>query len=135
MLKWEGIARKYNKEINKLLKAPKLYFSKCAIKDVPESRGIYFIYKKEHSRKPIYIGMSNNLRRRIMGQHLRANSRFAIYCKRNTGLRKTKSLSRYIKKNCFFRFMPYSSEGDYKELELLEHFAIAIIRPKWMVRK
>ena len=132
---WSEAIRIYRKYLNRLLRSRKYYFSNYEDSPVPEKQGIYLIYHKGYSKKPNYIGVSTNLRRRLIGQHRRAQSCFGTHCTKNTGLRNMKKKAEYVQKNCFFRFMPYAPQraNQAKELELLEHFAIAVIRPKWMI--
>ena len=85
------------------------------------------IYRKKE-RKPLYVGIAVDLKRRVFHQHLNAISQFGTYCMRQKKFRKRKEAAMYIKGNCFFKFMVYDS----KNLKWLEHYAMAVMKPKWM---
>lgn len=128
---WKTPIGEYSIKLNRLLKSKKYHYRKCNSEVVPREKGIYVIYKKE-KKAPIYVGITTDLKRRLFHQHLKATgSQFATYCRRITKIRGKKGLSKYIENNCYFRFMPYDS----KKLRWLEHFAVAVLRPKWMKQK
>ena len=129
MRRWMGMTGEYCSKLSKLLKSKKYYFETCDSSILPRAKGIYMIYHKGHSKKPLYAGIAQDLKRRITHQHPIGCSQFGTYCGIKINKRRRKSISKYTKRNCFFKFMPYRS----KKLECLEHFAIAVLRPKWMI--
>lgn len=127
MKTWYRKVKKYNLLLDKLLKTRKYHFNKCNSTAVPRIGGIYVIYKK-NEKIPLYVGIAVDLKRRLFHAHLKAMSQFGAYCMRQMKLEERKNAAKYIKDNCYFKYMPYKSEN----LKYLEHYAIAVLKPKWM---
>ena len=73
-------------------------------------------------------GKTNNLRRRILGNHRSGNIRGSAFRKALMADREFQNeneVSEYIRAGCTFQFLPVV-EG----LSAVEHFAIAVLKPK-----
>ena len=97
-------------------------------KDIPNTPGIYAIYVP-NSQKPLYIGSTNNLRRRIYTNHLKGN-REASTLRRKLfkKLKDERSITEFLE-TCLVRFISLESMSE-KEIKAVEHFFIAILEPK-----
>ena len=109
--------------VHTLLSSPILTFTKSEVPRVP---GLYVIYDDKPSIN--YVGKTNNLRRRILGNHRSGNTRGSAFRKAlmvDKGFRNENEVSDFIRTSCTFQFLPVD-EG----LSAVEHFAIAVLNPK-----
>ena len=97
-------------------------------KEIPDSPGIYAVYTP-NSQKPLYIGSTNNLRRRIYTNHLKGN-REASTLRRKLfkKLKDERSVTEFLE-TCSIRFISLEGMSE-KEIKAVEHFFIAILEPK-----
>ena len=112
----------------RLLSRPKRKFSKASSREVPTSPGVYVIYDKK-LETIVYIGRTQNLRRRLLGDHKRGNiegSQFRKALGRNSGLKSENEITNYISENCNFQFIEVK---EFEDMVRLEHFATAILAP------
>ena len=102
-------------------------FDKPVCKDlsfVPPQQGVYIIYK---NRKPIYIGNSNNLKRRIRAHQSGRDTAFTTQVHNRHGIELGNEMRAWVKKNCKFT---YNEVDDFNECHLLEALAITNLRKK-----
>lgn len=95
-------------------------------KQIPKASGLYLIYSQDQL---LYVGETDNLQRRLLGDHKSSNikgSAFRKALKKYKKLADEKSISEYIMKNCSFQFIEFE---DKKRRKRLEHFAIAVLNP------
>lgn len=97
-------------------------------KDIPNTPGIYAIYTP-NSQKPLYIGSTNNLRRRIYTNHLKGN-REASTLRRKLfkKLKDERSATEFLE-TCSIRLISFESMSE-KEIKAVEHFFIAVLEPR-----
>lgn len=82
----------------------------------------------------IYVGRTKNLRRRLLGEHMRGNVRGSHFRKalgRNFFLNSEDKIDGYILNNCSFLFMVLEK---FEEIVRLEHFATAVLAPLLNIR-
>ncbi len=120
--------RKMSDILERFLAAKLVRIAELRRRDIPDCPGIYAIYTS-NDQKPLYIGSTNNLRRRIYTNHLKGNrSASTLRRKLFKELRDEKSVTEFIEA-CSIRFI--SLEGmNEKEIKAVEHFFIAILEPK-----
>ena len=91
---------------------------------MPDVSGIYAIYE---NGEIIYIGISSNLRRRLLGDH-RSGDRQASSLRRNLAafykLDSEEKITEHILNNFKFKYAKVDSPKN------LEHFVISILMPK-----
>lgn len=94
--------------------------------DIPETGGVYAII---HDGKVIYIESTNNLKRRILNDHLKGSEDMSVL--RRKLLKEfgcEEAITEFLSK-CNFAFMPV--EDTIRKA--LEHYLIAIIKPKYNI--
>jgi len=118
---------KINKHIKSLesLFASKAHEFSTVNRDlIPTTSGIYAIYE---NNKLVYIGISANLKRRILGDHLRGDCQASAFRKnlsKALDLNDEGNITDYIIKKCSFCFL------EHENPKYLEHFAIGVLEPK-----
>jgi len=130
---YESVISHYVEMLKKLLAKPRYRFADASSRDIPKEPGVYVIYDKR-TKAIIYVGRSKNLKRRLLGDHMRGNvrgSQFRRALGRNFTLSSEDEITSYIQKNCSFQFMALES---FEEIVRLEHFAIAVLGPILNVR-
>ncbi len=97
-------------------------------KDIPDTPGIYAVYAP-NSQKPLYIGSTNNLRRRIYTNHLKGN-REASTLRRKLfkELKDERSVTEFLE-TCSIRYISLEGMSE-KEIKAVEHFFISILEPE-----
>jgi len=129
---YEDEVSHYLEMMKKTLSQPTFDFSKATSERVPRESGVYVIYDmsaRALQQQIIYAGRTKNLRRRLLGDHKRGNiegSQFRKALGQTLETSDEKEISRYIGKNCTFRFMVVES---FEEAVRLEHFTTAILAP------
>lgn len=111
-----------------LLTAPLLSFRELKKETLPVSPGIYVVYGRDKADRPLYIGRSENLARRIWDNHLRGNVDVSVLRKkisRTLGTHDEDKITEWLVNLCQIRFMP----TDESDVIVLEHFAISLLRP------
>ena len=120
-------------KMHELLVEPRYSFSEVSSGDIPSKAGVYAIYDKR-LEKTIYIGRTQNLRRRLLGNHKSGNikgSQFRKALAQKFVLKSEAQITSYILENCSFQFMLVE---EFEEMVRLEHFATAILAPILNVR-
>jgi hypothetical protein len=130
----------YLVELGSLIESPRRRFSALAERDVPESAGLYVIYREEPfevfyvgkaSRRanPSASGQPDGLRFRIMKNHLayQGNDNFVRYVMEEFGLAARADARRFIQDQCSVHWV---ETGDPQQLFVMEHLAIASLRPR-----
>ena len=93
---------------------------------IPTTSGLYLIHSHD---KLLYVREADNLQRRLLGDHRFSNikrSDFRKSLKRHEKLNSEEEISKYIMKNCSFKFVEIEDKLRRKRLE---HFAIAVLDP------
>lgn len=119
----------YKDELVRLLNSPTYEFLGQDRKNVPEAPGVYIIYQKVLGQV-VYIGESDNLRRRLFSNHRSGNRRGSAFRRalsRWEKIEDEKEISEYIIQNCSFKFLLVS---DKLERKRFEHFTIAVLNPR-----
>ena len=95
---------------------------------IPEVKGIYVFYT-EQTNKPLYLGITKNLRRRIWDDHLNGD-RIASTLRKKLfkTLGNEEKVSQFLRK-CWIKIKPLP-DIDNRLLKRLEHLAIAYLNPK-----
>ncbi|MHA1506237.1 MAG: GIY-YIG nuclease family protein [Candidatus Asgardarchaeia archaeon] len=101
--------------------------SKLRRKEIPENPGIYAIYAP-NGQELIYIGSTNNLKRRIYTNHMKGNKKASTL--RRKLFKKFGSEDKVTEflEQCFVRFLPLDGMSE-KMIKIIEHFFIAILEP------
>jgi len=120
-------ALKYIEKLEELLAGEEFDFNVDPDR-IPKKRGVYIIFDKKNG-KPIYVGKTyrRDLCQRILNDHKKTGSQFRTALSRVYNLQSKEEISKYIIKNCSFRFKII--DEDPEERVRLEHFAIAILNP------
>lgn len=125
---WEKIAH-HRGELGRLLNSPAYEFSRQDRRKIPEAPGVYIIYYRTRGQV-LYIGESDNLRRRLFSNHRSGNRRGSAFRRalsRWEKLEEERTISEYIIQNCSFQVLPVSDKLKRKRFE---HFAIAVLNPR-----
>lgn len=115
----------YLKQLEKLFNSKSHFFNSVKRKDIPDRSGIYAIFKNNSDL--LYIGVSKDLGKRILGDHLRSDitgSAFRKNLSEYYNLGSEKKIKEYILKNCYFKFMTLENPNH------LEHFLISVLKPQ-----
>ena len=92
--------------------------------DIPETGGVYAII---HDDEVIYMGSTNNLKRRILNDHLKGSKDRSVLRKRLLKeFEREEAITEFLNK-CNFAFMPV--EDNIRKA--LEQYLIAIFKPKY----
>ena len=114
-----GNLKKYFNTLNELNSSKPIPLKSNLDDKIPREPGLYRIFEKtQHSIKEIYIGSSNNIRRRI-NTDLLGKGRHTL---------KNKVCLKFLKNHCLIQFLPIKDE---RELKLLEYFTIAVLRAEY----
>lgn len=103
---------------------------------IPTEGGVYFISDSSHKKEEIvYVGLSGNLRQRIYTNQFQGDESGSQIKKAviDHGRAKTwESAKEYLKENCGVRF---GVVPDFRERQIREGFAIAILKPEFSLYK
>lgn len=118
---------------HKLLASEKISFSDPHLySKLPERGGVYRILRRGSDwSKSLYVGGTDNLRRRVFRNHLMGNTRSSTLKKKLVKSRRfkdVKAVKDYFKRRCVVQFIVVKNQ---KELNFIEHFLISILRPKY----
>jgi len=125
----------YQKRIEKLsnvfqrfLVTEQVKMAELSRREIPDSPGIYAIHAPK-SQKPLYIGSTNNLKRRIYTNHLKGNKKASTL--RNKLFKKFKDEKKVTEflETCSIRFISLEGTSE-KEIKAIEHFFIAVLEPE-----
>ena len=122
---WLENRKKLENLLIKLINSEEISLKNLSSSEIPKEAGVYLILNK---KEIIYIGKSDNLRRRIISNHLKGDVIASILrkkIKRIYLLKDEKDISQWIKNNCSVKFMRLKG----RDISLLEHFAIAVLNP------
>jgi hypothetical protein len=119
----------YFDELAGLLDSPRKRFSSLAEKHVPETPGLYVIYREEPFEF-FYAGTTTDLRFRIVKNHLayHGDDNLVQYIMKDFGLASCSDARNFIRKECSVHWLEL---GDQQRLFYLEHLAIAALRPRF----
>lgn len=128
-------------ELTTLLNSPRKRFSSLAQKDVPETAGLYIIYREEpfevfyagiarQRKKASAWGQPDGLQFRIMKNHLayQGSDNFVKYVGEEFGLLSSPDVRIFVKRECSVHWLEID---DGRRLFVLEHLAIAALRPRF----
>lgn len=128
-------------ELTALVNSPRKRFSTLAPKDVPETAGLYVIYREEpievfyvgiarQRKKPSAWGQPDGLQFRIMKNHLayQGSDNFVKYVGEEFRLPSPSDVRAFIKRECSVHWLEIDDEP---RLFVLEHLAIATLRPRF----
>ncbi len=116
---------KYLSQLESLLNSTPHFFSSVQRKEISNKKGIYAIF--EHNSDLLYIGISQNLRRRLFSEHVggdKIGSAFRKSLSKFYNLGSEKKITEYIIKNCSFKYMELENPNH------LEHFLISVLKPR-----
>ena len=122
---YENVISRYLAMMNTLLNGPRHRFSEAPA-NVPKEQGVYVIYD-EKEKTAIYAGRTKNLRRRLLGDHKRGNTRgsqFRRALRQKRDLDSEMQITKYIVENCSFQFIVMK---ELEEMIRLEHFTTAVL--------
>jgi len=125
---YENVISEYMEMLNKLLAKTDHSFDEVSSSDLPRSLGVYVICDKR-TKAIIYAGRSNNLRRRLLGDHRRGNidgSQFRKAFGRSIRTTDEKEISENIRQNCTYGYLPIEN---FEDAVRFEHFITAILGP------
>lgn len=121
-----NIAR-HKEKLSALLSSNTYLFS-IEPKKVTQNAGVYIIHDKTRG-EVLYVGESENLKRRLFTNHRSGNRRGSAFRRALSKWRNMDNeteIKRYIVQNCSFQILQIS---DKLERKRLEHFAIAALNP------
>lgn len=126
------LIKTYLEKLSKLRNSRSISFDSKIHKTLPVKGGVYRILeKRDNKRISIWVGKTNNLQRRIYRAHLMGNrgasSLKKKLIKRNICSNET-NVKKYLRKKCKVQFLVIR---DKNESSLFEHFAIAVLKPKF----
>jgi hypothetical protein len=112
-----------------LLNSPRHKFCSLVEGDVPEAAGLYAIYGNDPP-ETLYVGKADNLRFRIMKNHLayKGDDNFVKYLMQDLALTSRSAARAYIRRECSSHWVQVD---DPQRLFILEHLAIAAARPRY----
>lgn len=121
---YDSLIKQYCGQLEYLLNSKTHNFSSIIIKDIPKVSGVYAIFGENCDL--LYVGKTGNLQRRLIDNHLRGGRRSSAF-RRNLAehydLDEERRITDYIK-TCSFKYLESDEVGN------MEHFAIAILKPK-----
>ena len=122
--------------LDEVLSHPPLRFDSLKPSTVPEDGGVYLI--SDHSQgaeEIVYVGLTGNLRRRVCSDQLHGDAIAGtikpalVHHGRAKDIRSAKE---YMRKSCGVRF---AVVPDYREREMREGFAKAVLKPQFSLYK
>ncbi|MFH1688885.1 MAG: hypothetical protein ABIE42_01445 [Candidatus Eisenbacteria bacterium] len=122
----------YSEKLDRLLRSRKLRIETGLSSRLPDEPGIYRI--SEHGSRwtrSIYVGQGADLRRRVWRNHVAGSRRVSTLKRKliNAGqFEDEEAVRRYLERSCVVQAMVVNDEAFR---DGLEHFAIAVLRPRW----
>ena len=99
---------------------------------LPTSHGVYRIFETGAANdSSLYIGISNNIRRRIYNNHLTGVSRNSTFRRKlitRGAFQSENEITTFLENKCSFQFIELETRT---EALTLEHFSIAILEPSY----
>jgi|Deesub1362B_J571_1020462.scaffolds.fasta_scaffold00363_15 predicted GIY-YIG superfamily endonuclease len=114
--------------LQRFLAIEQIRIAELRSKDIPDAPGIYAIYVT-NSQKPIYIGSTNNLRRRIYMNHLKGNRDTSTLRRKLFKELKDERKVTELLETCSIRHISLKGMSE-KEIKAVEHFFIAVLEPE-----
>jgi exonuclease I len=125
-----------SKWLDNLLRSERKGFSFLAPSDIPSEGGIYIISDLSKDQEEfVYVGQSSNLSQRLYTNQLQGDHAASQIKNALVHFNRTKDLSAakdYLMKNCAVRI---DVVPDYREREMREGFAKAILKPEFALYK
>ncbi|RLF04594.1 MAG: hypothetical protein DRK00_06400 [Thermoprotei archaeon] len=126
----------YVDRLRELLSSPRHRFDPAS--PVPELPGVYVVRRGD---EVIYVGSTGNLRRRLLGDHLRGNVEGSwlrralswdlgiapVGARARLSRVEEDRISEHLRMSCTFQ---YIVEEDERKRVMIEHFAIALLSPR-----
>lgn len=111
-----------------LLSKPKLTFDSSLDLLLPKEGGVYHIAEKGAEKRSLYVGETDNLRNRILRDHLnKRNSALKKKLIKSRRFKSEKRAKRYLQKRCFVQYVLIKDE---RFRTLVKHFVISVLNPK-----
>lgn len=128
----ESIIAQYKDWLKKLLAETPLPFDGNLRGALPTQGGVYRVFEKGSDwQGSVYVGKTGNLQERIYSNHLMGNRR-ASTLKRKLikygDCADEADVKSYLKSGCLMQFLVVVDET---ERTFFEHFAIAVLRPRY----
>jgi len=126
---WQNRVKTLEEQINQLLAGKEFWWKdmdRLLWQNIPGKPGVYMVIEGDRC---IYVGQSENLRRRLK-THGRGNVGGDTFHKKLRKIRhieEKKDRMKFVKDRCFFKFLE-AKKG--KGLDNLEHFTIAVLDPE-----
>ena len=124
------------KWLDDLLQQEPLRFSDMQPGDIPQTGGVYLVSDFGHGREEIvYVGLTGKLRQRVWSNQYRGNEKSApvkvalVHLGRATDMTSAKE---YMHEHSAVRF---DVVPDYREREMREGFAKAVLNPEFALYK
>ncbi|NHV97614.1 MAG: GIY-YIG nuclease family protein [Thaumarchaeota archaeon] len=116
------------KMLNEFKQSPLIDVRNISRSEIPESSGLYAFYRK-NSERPIYVGVTNNLRRRIWDNHLSGNRETSALREKLIKELGSEDDATTFLQNCQLRIKAFA-DMNMAVLKRLEHLAIAYLSPE-----
>lgn len=120
----------YRESLDALLTAPRLPFDSALRTALPVQSGLYRISEAQSDwRSSVYVGESDDLRRRVGVNHFGGNRKASTLVKKliQKGLcRDEAGVKRFLSGRCVVQYLLIP---DKTERAFAQHFAIALLRP------
>ena len=120
----------YSDLLGKLLETNSLPFNEDLKISLPRKGGVYRIIENG-SDGTLYVGQSTNLRSRIYRRHLRGSKRVSTVRRkllRDGDKADEAAVSEFLARACRVQYLEIEDE---RERTWFEHFAIALLKPKY----
>jgi excinuclease UvrABC nuclease subunit len=121
---------RYKELLGKLLETNPRPLNDALIGLLPRKGGVYRIVENG-SDGTLYVGQSTNLRSRIYGRHLGGSKRVSTLRRkllRDGDLADEAAVSEFLARECRVQYLEIEDE---RERTWFEHFAIALLKPKY----
>jgi hypothetical protein len=122
--------------LEEVLSRQPIKFDSIAPSTLPSEGGIYFISDcSQRDEEIIYVGLTSNISRRIYTYHFQGDKRASqikVAFIQHGRARDLSSAKEYLKKFCTVRF---DVVPDYREREMREGFAKALLKPQFSLYK
>jgi len=127
----ESTVVRYQEMLRELLGRPPVPFDEDLRSALPTAGGVYRILEKAAGwQSSVYVGKSGNLRRRVYSYHFMGDRRVSTLKRKliKSGLCANEdAVKEYFSERCSVQFLLV----DEHERGPLEHFAVAILRPRY----
>ncbi len=124
------------KWIDEVLSRESIKFSTISPSAISSDGGIYFISDlSQRDEEVVYVGLTSNLSQRICTNQFQGDknaSQIKVALIEHGCAKNLETAKEYLKKHCVVRF---DVVGDYREREMREGFAKAILKPKYSLYK